>query len=294
MADMHETTKRLFLYGAAAALIGGIGYAMATVDRSADTTTLLSSAQTQLGLAYAIPATDKQGKALSARDDMIAQAVVALEQVERRSPGMACTAEFRGFAHMLRAEFVDAAACYEQAQRCLDVQAEQRDVLAFNQARMLAKAGRGEDALAVFRAHDKALDARFGQQRAIEEAAILRGLGRVEEAVATLEAALAGDSTEPVVWLQAGLELEQLGRLSRAEEVYTHIVSTVPIAEYHIGRLKLRAGAVDSALDCLERAAKGAPAEVRRLVHDEPDVWRALAKDARYEQITAPLATPGR
>lgn len=291
---MHPTTKRMFLYGAAVAVLGGLGYAVATVDRSADAMTLLSSARTQLGLAYAIPAVDKQGKELPARDAMITEAIAALAQVESQSPGMACTAELRGFGHMLRTEYSEAAACYARAQVCKDVEAEQRDVLAFNQARMLAKAGRGEAALAVFRDHAKALDARFGQQRAIEEAGILRGLGRTDEAVAVVEQAIATAGAGPVVWLQAGMELAQLGLDARAEAVFEHIVSAVPIADYHIGRLKLKAGAVDIALDCLERAAKAAPAEVRRLVHDEPDAWRALAQNARFEQIATPTATPGR
>lgn len=291
---MNETTNRILLYGLGVAIAGGLAFAMATNEASADAMTLLSSAQTQLQLAYVIPAKDKQGHELSARQEMIAKAVQSLEQAEQQAPGMACTAEFRGFAHMLLGEYAAAAACYERAQGCRDCEAEQRDVLAFNQARMLAKAGRGDAALTVFRAHQKALDARFGQQREIEEAGVLRGLGRADEAMATLDRALGGDAVEPVVWLQAGLEFEQLGHLDRAEAAFVHVAKTVPAADYHLGRLKLASGAVDSALDCLERAAKAAPAEVKRLVREEPDAWRALAADARFQQITAPAATPGR
>jgi hypothetical protein len=60
---MHNRNKRVMLYGAASFVLSGIGVAWVKADSSADVYTLLGSAEVQLKMAFAIPATDKQGKA---------------------------------------------------------------------------------------------------------------------------------------------------------------------------------------------------------------------------------------
>ena len=283
---MNPTLQRTILYGSTLLALGALVPIYHCVQTDADVGTLLSSVDVQLRMAYSIPATDQHGKPLSERLRMIADAEKNLEIVERVAPGMATTAEFRGFAHSLRGEFVQAAACYERARRCTDVQAEQSDVLAFNQARMLTQGGRHEQALAVFAANAKALDSRFGTQRSLEEAAILRQLNRADEAIARLDRVRDDAAASPMAWLQAGVEYMNLGRADAAESLLTRAEKDVPFAAYHLARLKLQQGDVDTTLDLLGRAAKAQPAEVRRQLAQQADAWSAVAGDARFQEIT--------
>ena len=292
---MHNRNKRVLLYGAASFVLSGIGVALARTETDADVMTLLSSAEVQLKMAYAIPATDKQGKDLDQRERLIAEAETHLASVERQQPGMAVTVEFQGFAQMLRGKYAEAADSYHRAQSCPDCQAEQRDVLAFNEARMLARAGFRERALEVFRSHRKALDERYAHQRSIEEAAILRELGRRVESEQLLDSMLRGAADSPMAWLQAGLEYEQLGGTDKAERAFEKAAVAVPIADYHRARLKLRQGEIDTCIELLERAAKASPAEVRRRIREEAGAWSAIAKDVRFQRLAGPqAATSGR
>ncbi len=292
---MNHIQKRSLLYGSALVIAAGLGGAMANSSTEADVYTLLGSVDVQLRLAYGIPALDKQGKELSARTQMIADAEQHLVAVERLQPGMAVAAEFRGFAKMLRGDHAGAAAAYGVARHCQDCTPEQRDVLTFNQARMLAKAGQGEAALAVFGGAAAALDGRFGAQRAIEEAQILRNLGRKNEAEQRLDAVVQAANIEPMAALQAGIEFEQQGLLVKAEAAYQTAVAAAPIADYHLARLKLRQGDVDKSMELLGRASVALPAEVRRLAQDEPDAWQGVAANARFQELTSlRAAAPGR
>jgi tetratricopeptide (TPR) repeat protein len=292
---MKDLQKRLLLYCGAVGVLGSLGAATVLGRSDADVTTLLSSADVQLRLAYAMPARDQQGRELDSRTHLIADAEASLAIVERVQPGMAVTAEFRGFAHMLRGDFAGAAACYAHARSCGDCQDEQRDILVFNQARMLAAAGQRQQAVAVFEKNAAALDARFGHQRAVEQAAILRELGRRLDAEALLETVARDDGAAPLARLQSGIEFELLGHLDKAAAAFAGATGEVPIADYHLARLKLRQGEVDTSLQLLERVAKVMPAEVRRRILQEPDAWQALAAEPRFQELSAPgSATPGR
>jgi hypothetical protein len=287
---MNTTCKRACLYGGAVALLGAIGIAWQVRTTSADVMTLLSSVDVQLRLAHGIPELDKQGRPLDSRERMIASAEEHLAAVEQLQPGMAVAAEFTGFAQMLRGHYAEAAASYERAAACADCGPEQRDVLAFNQARMLAKAGRLTDALAVFGRHAKTLDTRFRHQRAIEEAAILARLDRADEAAQRLQAVLADAAAEAFSSLQAGVQGLELGRPELAEALLLRAAAEAPIADYHRARLKLSAGDTDSCFGLLERAAKAQPAEVRRQLVNDAAAWSAVASHARYLEITASIA----
>ena len=292
---MNELQMRSLLYGSAVLVLAGIGVGSAVVGTDADVMTLLSSVDVQLRMAHVMPERDVRGKALDARAKMIADAEAQLVTVERLQPGMAVTAEFEGFARMLRGRFDEAAACYQRARQCADCTAEQRDVLTFNQARMLARAGSREAALDTFAANGPALDARFAHQRCLEEATILRELGRRVEAERRLDQVGRDASAAPMASLQAGLEYEQLGHDDKAHAAFERAAASVPIADYHLARLKLRRGEVDTCMQLLERVAKVLPAEVRRRIQDEPEAWRAVAAETRFQQLAASqLAAPGR
>lgn len=292
---MKELQKRALLYGSAVLVLGGLGVAWSLGRSEADAMTLLSSADVQLRLAHAIPAQDAQGKVLETRLVMIADAEANLAIVERIEPGKAVTAEFLGFAHMLRGRFDEAAACYAKARACGDCGDEQRDILLFNQARMLAKAGRREQALQVFASGAQALDGRFGHQRSLEEATILRELGRRPDAEQRLDQVARDAAAAPMASLQAGLEYEKLGHEDKAQAAFERAAKAVPIADYHLASLKLRQGEVDTCMQLLERVAKVLPAEVRRRIQDEPDAWQAVAKTPRFQELSVvQSATPSR
>lgn len=291
---MNEATSRALLYGGALAVLGGIAAWWANTDKEADVVTLLSGANAQLQMAHAMPAVDLEGVPLDSRDALIATAIDQLERVERVQPGMAVTAEFRGFAHMLHGEFRDAAACYEQARACEDCGDEQRDVLAFNQARMLAKAGDGVRALEVFAANKVALDERYGHQRVLEEAAILAELGRHDEVLSRLAELLGDEHAPPVARLQAGRLLLDAGHDGLAEVALDGARHALPIADYYYARLKLRGGDVDTCLESLTRVVDARPAEVRRLVTRDAGAWSDVRDERIQRLLDLQLASPGR
>lgn len=289
---MNELQKRALLYGGASMVLGALGIGVATGRADADVMTLLSSADVQLRLAHAIPAHDGAGRELDARSAMITQAEANLATVERVQPGMAVTAEFQGFALMLRGRFQDAARNYRRARGCQDCTAEQGDILAFNEARMLAKAGSREQALTLFEQQAAAFDARFGHQRALEQAAVLREMGRRIDAERLLDGVARDHSAAPMASLQAGEEYVRLGHPSKAEAMFTRASGAVPIADYCLALLKLQQGDTDSCLQLLERVARVQPAEVRRRLREESDAWQAVAREARFQELcsTPPAA----
>ncbi|MEC8252965.1 MAG: hypothetical protein VX044_07105 [Planctomycetota bacterium] len=292
---MRDFARRRFLYCGAAAVLGGVACAYAVTETEADVMVLLGSANVQLQAAFMTPAADRRGVALSSREELIATAVEHLESVERRRPGMAVTAEFRGFAHMLRDEFRAAAACYERARRCEDCETEQRDVLAFNEARMLTAAGEGERALRVLDRHKQALDARYGHTRRLQEADVLIDLGRHEEALDRLTIVSADAAAPPMARWEAGRRLLELGRPAAAAPLLASACEEHPIAAYDLARLKLAAGDVDTCMELLERAHAARPAEVRQRLLEEADAWSAVSQGARFRQLVATaLASPGR
>ncbi|MFY7950180.1 MAG: hypothetical protein ACOVRP_13290 [Gemmatimonas sp.] len=282
---MNELQKRALLYGSAVVVLGAIGATARFWRADADVTTLLSSADVQLRMAYVLPFVDKHGTVMTSREEMIASAEKHLGDVECIQPGMAITAEFRGFAHMLRGQFEQAADAYDRARRAADCQDEQRDVLAFNQARMLAKAGQSQQALAVFAQNAKALDARFGHQRALEEATILRELGRRPDAVQRLDGVLRDSAAMPMASLQAGVEYLELGLEDQAEKALQRAAADVPIADYHLARLKLQRGDVDTCMQLLARANAARPAEVRQRLSEDAAAWSTVSADARFQQL---------
>lgn len=292
---VNERTLRALLYGGALLTISGLCTAYALYRPAPDVYTLLSSADVQLRMAYAIPEKDGAGKPIDSRATMIADAERSLAMVEKRAPGMAVTAEFRGFVHMLKGEPKQAAAAYAAARACRDVTAEQRDVLTFNEGRMLAAAGEVDAALTLFGKHAEALDARYGAQRRLEEAGMLREAGRTAEAEKLLDAVVLDKVCDAQARFQAGREYMQLGAHAKARSALREAADDVSIANYYLARLKLAEGDVDTSLALLETAIASAPGDARRLLRQEASEWQGVVADPRFEQLQMPhAATPGR
>jgi tetratricopeptide (TPR) repeat protein len=292
---MSDNRRRLVLYGAAAVVIGGLAVLGSREAAEADAMTLIGSANVQLRLAYGMPSKDRHGKPLSSRVDLITSAVSNLERVERLGLAIACASELRGFAASLQEDFSGAAEWYAKAQTCADVEAEQKDVLAFNEARMLAKAGKADAALACFSRYASALDQRFGHQRTIEEATILAGIGRRQEAEARLAKVAQAADADAGDRLRAGEAYVAIGAVAEAAAVLTQAAVDAPFANYLLAKLKLQQGEVDSGLDLLAAAAKALPTEVKRALRKDAHVWSVAAADARYQAIAGtPAAVPAR
>lgn len=291
---MNDTTSRALLYGGALSLLGVCGALWAAADTEADVTVLLGSAKVQLQAACLTPERDLDGEALSSRVVLIETVVGHLESVERRKPGMTETSYYRGFAHMLQGEFLAAASCYERARACADCNEEQRDELAFEEARMRAAAGDPDAALRVLRGHRARLDARYGHRRRLEEARLLTSLDRAEEALASLSIVAADSAAPPMARLEAGQLYLGLGRDVEAASLLERAREGAPISDYFLARLKLRQGDVDSCFERLARAYEARPAEVRRLLREEADAWSAVTEEERFQEFGVSTAAPGR
>lgn len=292
---MKGSTTRWLLYGSAFAVTAGVLSVWRCEDVEADVTVLLGSAKVQLQAAYMTPAVDRDGAELSARAELVAAAVAHLNSVERRCPGMAATAELRGFAHMVCGEHRAAAARYAAARGCEDCGEEQRDVVTFNEARMLVAASEPELALQVLARYRVALDARYGHARRLTEAAILMDLGRREEAVTRWQAVTADATASPMARLEAATGYLDMGLDEAAATALESVGEALPIADYCRARLKLRRGDVDSSFALLRRAHAARPTEVRRRLREDVDAWSTVSDDERLLRLQAtPPASPGR
>lgn len=290
---MDEAGRRTILYGASGAVLATLLWAGFVREVPADVGTLLGAANVQLRLAHGMPATDREGRPVPAREQLLDEAGRNLELAATQAPDSAVVAEFQGFLQSLRGDPRGAAAHYRRARGLPDCTDDQRATLVFNEARMLDAAGEPAAALAVFEQEARSLPAELATQRHVEEAGMLGRLGRLEPARARLQQVAEAD--DPVAWLQAGLVFEQLGDRDRAEQILGRAAEAVPIADYHRSRLKLATGDVDSCLRLLARAAEAVPTEVRRAVREDSEAWRVLAGDARFRQLTASgAAAPGR
>lgn len=291
---MHANARRLLLYAPAGIVLAGLVWAGFVHRAEPDLMTSLGAADVQLRLAHGMPALDKNGAPLAARQVLLAAAAAHLDRAAAIAPDSPLVVEFQGFLCHLRGDPRGAAACYRRARTLPGCAPEQFDTLVFNESRMLTAAGEPAAALAVFEQHGSALQPQYATERALAEAELQHALGRDESALARLAEVLAVPDA-PMAWVAAGRQYETMGRPAAAAAAYERAASAVPIAEYHSARLKLAGGDVDSSLRLLERAAAAVPAEVRRLLREEAAAWQVLAADARFRQLAEPgPATPGR
>ena len=289
---LGQGMRRAALYGAAvpaACALVWLGFLAEPVPEFGQ---LLSQINANLRLANSIPATDKDGNPVPAREQLLIAAERDIALALRSDQASAVLAEFDGFAKSLRGEYLDAAAHYRRAQSMPDCSDEQRAVLAFNESRMLRRSGKLQDAMSALANAQLRMTGGYAEQCMLERAEIAALLSRDENAASAqlrsqaaelLSAVLRSD--RPVAWLQAGDVYASLGANAEADAAWARASSAVPIADGRRARLKLAEGDADTALQLFERAAKAAPAEMRRLVREDPAAWQAIAEDARYRQL---------
>ncbi len=291
---MNPQLRRALLYSVATPVLAALIYGGFVYRASPDLGTLLGSANVQLRLAMGMPAKDRGGEPLAAREQLLASAARYLEQAHQLDPESPIVAEFEGFLAGQRGNPRDAAAHYRRARGLPGCTVDQRDTLVFNEARMLSSAGDDKAGLAVLTASAGSMRGEYRSQCAIERAGMMHRLGRDEDACGEIAMILQGNEP-PLTWLQAGRLYAQMGRVAEAEAALVRASTEVPIADYDLARLKLASGDVDTSLRLLERATKAARAEVGRLLREDAAAWQAVAEDARFRALNEPdTATPGR
>ncbi|MEC7583069.1 MAG: tetratricopeptide repeat protein [Planctomycetota bacterium] len=284
---------RIWFYGAVSLVVGGLLYGGFLHQPQPGLSTLLGATNMQLRLAHGMPATDKQGQPLPARSMLLDKAEAQLALAHDQAPESPVVAEFQGFLQQLRGDWRGAAGSYRRARTLPGCAADQHDTLVFNEARALAMAGDPEAALAVFTHSRESLQEQFVLQRDLEEAGLLGQLGRDVEAMQRLQRVAAGDT--PMAWVQAAHCYEEMGRVDEAVALLDRAVGVVPVAQYHLARLKLLQGDVDTSLQLLQSAGEAMPAVVQRLLEADRDVWQEVVDDRRFQQLTTPAtAAPGR
>lgn len=290
--------RRVALYGAAAPILGALLWAQFGYEPVPEFGQLLSQINANLRLANSIPARDKDGNAVAAREQLLAAAERDIALANGEHKDSAVLAEFDGFARSLRGDFAGAAERYRVARTLPDCAEDQRTVLSFNEARMLRSAGNPAQALQVLTESQPSFSGGYAAQCLVERAELLISMSQREtgdgvtaklrDARSLLQQSLGTD--QPMAWAQAGDAFASIGDVAAADAAWERAADSVPIANLRRSRLKLRAGDVDTALQLFERAAKAAPAETRRLVREDPAAWQAIAGDARFVQLVDPKA----
>lgn len=290
---MSQSNRRALLYGSAAPVLGFLLWLTFGYEAEPDFLQLLRSVDMQLRLAHGIPAVDRDGKPVAAHQELLANAERDLSRARLQQPDSPVLIEFEGFLWQLKGNPREAASCYRRAQQMADCTEEQRDVLLFNEARMLGKAGLHQEALTVLEAAQSEVAESYRVPCLLERSGMLHELGRDDEAKDLLLQVLKCDA--PVAWVSAAKQFVAMRDLESAEAALQAASPRVPIADAHLARLKLVNGDVDSCWQLLERAATAVPAEMRRLLREEPAAWQAISEDARFVRWTEPVpATPGR
>ena len=290
---MSKSLRRALLYGSAAPILGALLWLRFGYEAPADFLQLLRGVDAQLRLAHGIPAHDRDGQAVAAHVELLDAASCDLELARQQEPDSPLLLEFDGFLWHLRGNPREAAKCYRRARLMPDCSIEQRDVLAFNEARMQALAGARVEALELLEGAQTEFAAAYQIPCLLERSELLHALARDGEAKKLLEQVRAADA--PVAWIAAGRLYASMGDIEAAESALVAAAVRVPIADAHLALLKLAKGDADSCWQLLERAARLAPAEMRRLLREEPTAWQAIADDARFLRLTEPMsATPGR
>ena len=88
--------------------------------------------------------------------------------------------------------------------------------------------------------------------------------------------------------LRAGRILEDVGIWDESARAYELARTSLPIADYHLARLKMQQNQVDRAWELLERAVATVPGEVRHKVDDDREVWGSMADTERFRNLLRP------
>jgi tetratricopeptide (TPR) repeat protein len=211
---MGTLGRRSLLYGCSALVLAALGYGGFIHEAYPDLGTLLGSAELQLQLAGGMPAHDKQGRPLAARQALIDGAKKNLEIAERIQPDLAAAWELRAYLLLLEGHHEQAAMTYAAASNKQDCSPELKRILELNEARTWLSAGNHERAKAVLN--------RVSVAAAGEAGEILEAIGD------SAAAARAYERTEPtprLLYLRARLKLKA-GAVDEAGDLLERAVAS--------------------------------------------------------------------
>ncbi len=288
------STSRIVLYSAAAAVAAALLYAGFVHQPKPDFLTDLSAARMQLGIAYAIPAVDKDGNEMTSRRQLIATASEQIARAAAQQPDHVATRELQAFLARVDGRPLEAAELYGEAMELDGVDAEVHDSLLFNQVRCYDE---GEEAVRGLAALDRGIDRvqdKYRSEAQLLRARLLGRSGDRTEAVEVLRDLVGMETLAPMARAEAGEQLEAFGLLADAAVAYQRAAEEAPLANYLLSRLKVREGDVDQALVLLERAAAAAPADVRKRLSKDASAWRLVEADGRFQAVQGTVASPGR
>jgi tetratricopeptide (TPR) repeat protein len=285
---MRASLRRPIGYGASALVVAGLLWAGFVHEGSADVGTLLGSAEVQLRLAMSMPAKDKAGRPLPAREQLLREVSDLLDRIDARGDRPFESIELRAFLAYATGEPGRGAELYRQALAHPGCAAEYRADLLLNRCGLLAEAGEPEQALRELRAAEGGMNASERARSRLRQAEILDRIGRRGEARGAAIAVLEDSAVGPVRWIEAGRMLERLGDPAAAMRAYAQAAPGDPLAEYHLARLKVLAGEIDNGLTLLERAAAAAGPRVRDLVRRDRAAWESCAANARFQSVMQP------
>ena len=295
--EMGPMRKRFLAYGFSAVLTGGLAYLGFFYEADADPLTLLSSIDIQIRLAGAMSETDREGRPVEIRIQMLAEVRSNLDRVEAQLPNFAPAREYRAFLSFLDADYLGAAGHYRAIRGMEECSEQLWDSSVFNEVRMLRLAGEPERALEVLTAHRSRLQEANSGTADLHQAQILGGLGRSEEAVKIAVRIGRRGVEDPTAAVEAGQLLEGLRRIEEADAAYRAASRGSPAANYYRARLKIRTGDVDRGMRLLELAVSATPSEVRKWVARDSKDWEAVAGSKCFRDLVGPAgpaSAPGR
>ena len=282
---MQAARKRVLIYSLSALLTGGLLYVGFLYEAEADSMTLLSSVDIQIRLVSGMPEKDQQGNAIQSRVQMLRDIRTNLKLVEARLPDFAPAREYRAFLTYLEGDYRGAADHYRTARGMDECSEEMWDSLVINEARMLRLAGDLERALQVL---TDSMDRLQGATRGVaglNQARILEKMGRTEQAVEIADGVGRRGAEDPMAAMEAGRLLEDWHRIDEAEAAYRAASEGDLVGNYYRARLKVRIGDVDRSMRLLELAVSAAPSRVRKLVARDSQDWEVVAGDKRFASL---------
>lgn len=282
---MQNIGRRLIGYGASGAAVAALVYGGFFYRADAEVGTLLGSAKVQLSLAMSMPAHDKNGAPVAARESLLAEVETIAASLEVRQPGLFEALELRAYIAYARGDRDRAVALYRQLEQHHDCREEYRTDLAFNRAGILEEAGRLDEALASLQQSQARMATDDQARSGLRQARILDQLDRRPQARDLLVGIATADATTPMRRMAAAQALEAMQALPDARAAYERAAVGEPIANYFLARLKVRAGEIDTGLTLLERAVEDVGPRVRELVRGDESTWQACAETERFRNV---------
>lgn len=296
----NDLLRRVVGYGLGALAAAGLVWA-AAYTRPADADTLVGNASIQLQLAYGMPAVDKEGDSLTARDAMLQDVATSLQLAEKQEPGRLDTAELAAFLRELRGDFSGAAEAYRALQDQVESgnttwfeSASDRKIYetaVFQEARNLIRAEQQEAALQTLGRRTARLSKDLQDRAAVMRAEILFELGRDADARGEMVPLIEGAANRPMPSVWAGRALAAEGDVNLAEKAF-RAASHAAEGAFQLARLKLDQGEVDTAIELLASACTGFPDRLPTLLRRDRDHWVELAGAGPIEQLLETSGDP--